>query len=34
MVHDLNDRDLWSRQGEEYLRKSGASLPSFVDSLA
>ena len=31
MVHNLNDRELWRRQGEEYLRKARSKPP--VDPL-
>ena len=27
MVHNLNDRELWSKQGEEYLRKARSNPP-------
>ena len=27
MVHNLNDRELWSKQGEEYLRKARPNPP-------
>lgn len=27
MVHNLNDRELWSKQGEEYLRKVRSAPP-------
>jgi hypothetical protein len=27
MVHNLNDRELWSRRGEEYLRKIRSNPP-------
>jgi hypothetical protein len=27
MVHNLNDRELWVKQGEEYLRKARSNPP-------
>jgi hypothetical protein len=27
MVHNLNDRELWTKQGEEYLRKARSNPP-------
>ena len=27
MVHNLNDRELWSKQGEEYLRRVRSEPP-------
>ena len=34
MVHNLNDREPWRRQGEEYLRKVGSKLPVFYPPFA
>jgi hypothetical protein len=27
MVHNLNDREMWSKQGEEYLRRGRSEPP-------